>query len=157
MKPRIFTVPEANRQIPRVQSILSRLEEWHPRLLESQERLKEMEEKGLTDPPERVRLSHELERAEHEVSGVLQEIEEIGCRLKDGGLVDFYTVKDGILYELCWHSGEKEIRFYHECETGFNGRQPLTPEDIAGMGVGFAADAETPAKRPGQIRGPWSR
>jgi hypothetical protein len=140
MKPRIFTVAEANRQIPRVQRLLSRLEEWEPRLVESRDRLQEMAEKDLSDPRERVRLSHELERAEHEVSGVLQEIEEIGCVVKRGGLVDFFTVKDGILYELCWQSGEKEIRFYHEFETGFNGRQPLTPEDIKGMGVGFSED-----------------
>ena len=143
MKPRIFTVAEANRQIPRVQRIISRLEEWQPKLLESQERLEEIavrqtDEKSPVDHRERIRLSHEVEMAEHEMLSAYQELNEIGCVLKDGGLVDFYTVKDGILYELCWHSGEEDIRFYHEYQTGFNGRQPLTPEDIKGMGVGFA-------------------
>jgi len=143
LKPRIFTVAEANRQIPRVQKVISRLAEWQPRLLEGRERLKEMavlqaDEKGPIALRERIRLSHEVEMAEHEVSGVLQEIEEIGCVLKQGGLVDFFTVKDGVLYELCWRSGEEEIRFYHEFGTGFNGRQPLTLEDIATMGIGFA-------------------
>jgi hypothetical protein len=144
LKPRIFTVAEANRQIPRVQKVISRLEEWQPRLLEGRERLKEMaalqaDEKGPVDHRERIRLSHEVEMAEHEILGALQEIEKIGCVLKEGGLVDFFTVKDGILYELCWRSGEEEIRFYHEFGTGFNGRQPLTLEDIRGMGVGFSA------------------
>lgn len=139
MKPRIFTVAEANRQIPRVQKAISRLEEWQPRLLEIQERLREMAVRqasgqGLIDHRERVRLSHEMEVAEHEVSGVLQEFEEIGCVLKQGGLVDFFTVRNGVLYELCWRSGEEEIRFYHEFGAGFNGRQPLTLKDIATMG-----------------------
>ena len=138
MKPKIFTVAEANRQIPTVQQVMSRLEEWQPKLEECQQCLVEMSGKELSDPRERVRLSHELERAEHEVLSAAQELEEVGCVLKKGGLVDFYTVKDCILYELCWHSGEEEIRFYHEFETGFDGRQPLTPEDIAGMGVGFS-------------------
>ncbi len=143
MKPRIFTVAQANRQIPRVQKVISRLEEWQPRLLEGRERLKEIavlqaDEKSPIDHRERIRLGHEVEMAEHEILSALQEIEEVGCVLKQGGLVDFFTVKNGILYELCWHSGEEEIRFYHEFGTGFNGRQPLTPEDIAAMGVGFS-------------------
>ena len=143
MKPRIFTVAEANRQIPRVQRIVSTLEEWQPRLLESKERLEEIavlqaDEKTPTDPRERIRLSHEVERAEHEFFSAMKEIEEIGCLLKEGGLIDFFTVKNGMLYELCWHNGEEEIRFYHEFQSGFNGRQPLTPEDVAVMGVGFS-------------------
>lgn len=143
MKPRIFTVAEANRQIPRVQRIVSRIEEWQPRLMESKERLEEIavlqaEGKNPIDHRERIRLSHEMEMAEHEILGALRELEEIGCVLKEGGLVDFFTVKDGILYELCWHNEEEEIRFYHEFHEGFQGRQPLTPEDVAVMGVGFA-------------------
>lgn len=143
MKPRIFTVAEANRQIPRVQRVVSRLEEWQPRFLESKERLEEIavlqaDEKSPLDPRERIHLSHEVEMAEHEILSAFRELEEIGCMLKQGGLVDFFTVKDGILYELCWRSGEEEIRFYHEVGTGFDYRKPLTPEDIATMGVGFA-------------------
>ena len=138
MKPRIFTVAEANCQIPKVQQAMSRLEEWQPKLEECQQCLVEMSGKELSDPRERVRLSHELERAEHEVLSAAQELEEAGCVLKQGGLVDFFTVRDGVLYELCWHSGEEEIRFYHEFGEGFNGRQPLTQEDSAKMGVGFA-------------------
>lgn len=142
MKPRIFTVPEANRLVPRVQRIVTKLEEWQPRLLESQERLTETavrqsNEQGPVDHRERVRLSQEVERAEHEILSAAKELQEIGCVLKPGGLVDFFTVKNGILYELCWQNGEKDIRFYHEFDTGFNGRQPLTPEDVATMGVGF--------------------
>jgi hypothetical protein len=137
MRPRIFTVSEANRQIPRVQKIVSRIEEWQPKLLEIRERLAESGETGPPAPGDRVRLSHELERAEHEVIQAMQELEEIGCLLKQGGLVDFFTVKHGVLYELCWHSGEDEIRFYHEFNEGAKARQPLTPGDIASMGVGY--------------------
>lgn len=137
MKPRIYTVAEANRQIPRIQRIVSALEEWQPRLQESHQRLQEPD--GLQNPPERVRVSRDLERAEHEVLTAVQEVEDLGCVLKEGGLVDFFTVRDGILYELCWKSGESEIRFYHEFQEGFGGRMPLTPDDIERMGTGFGA------------------
>ena len=153
MKPRIFTVAQANRQIPRVQKAISRLEEWQPKLLEGRERLKEMavlqaDEEGPVDHREGIRLSHEVEMAEHEILSALREIEEIGCVLKQGGLVDFFTVKDGILYELCWHSGEEEIRFYHEVNSGFDYRKPLTSEDIATMGVGFAKGSGVTSRGP---------
>lgn len=144
MKPRIFTVAEANSLVPRVQEILTRLEEWQPRLLESQQGIQETD--GV--PRDRVRLSHDLERAEHEVLSAVQEIEEIGCVLKSGGLVDFFTVKDGFLYELCWQSGEKDIQFYHEFQAGFNGRRPLTSEDIRRMGVGFSVVKNVPRPEP---------
>jgi hypothetical protein len=41
------------------------------------------------------------------------------------GLLDFPALKGGRLVYLCWQYGEGEIRFWHEVEAGFAGRQPI--------------------------------
>ena len=58
---------------------------------------------------------------------VLDRIEARGCHLKglDPGLVDFPHLRNGKEVYLCWRMGEKRIRYWHEIEDGFEGRQPL--------------------------------
>lgn len=58
---------------------------------------------------------------------ILKRIEHRGCHLKglDPGLVDFPHLRDGKEVYLCWRIGEKEIRYWHEIEDGFEGRQRL--------------------------------
>ena len=58
---------------------------------------------------------------------VLDRIADRGCHLKglDPGLVDFPHLRDGREVYLCWRMGENRIRYWHEIEDGFDGRQPL--------------------------------
>ena len=57
----------------------------------------------------------------------LKPIEERGILVKDAdpGLVDFPSLKEGREVYLCWREGEDAIRFWHEVDAGFAGRQPL--------------------------------
>jgi hypothetical protein len=42
------------------------------------------------------------------------------------GLIDFPALANGRPIWLCWRLGEPDdIRWWHELDTGFNGRQPL--------------------------------
>jgi hypothetical protein len=42
------------------------------------------------------------------------------------GLIDFPALANGRPIWLCWRLGEpEEIRWWHELDTGFDGRQPL--------------------------------
>ena len=50
---------------------------------------------------------------------------EIVLRDLDRGLVDFPAVRDGREVYLCWIDGEDDIRYWHELDAGFRGRQPL--------------------------------
>ena len=54
-------------------------------------------------------------------------IQEIGCELKDidSGLLDFPALREGREVYLCWRYGEDHIRFWHDLDAGFAGRQPL--------------------------------
>ena len=43
----------------------------------------------------------------------------------DSGLVDFRTLRDGREVYLCWRYGEDRVRYWHELDGGFAGRQLL--------------------------------
>jgi hypothetical protein len=57
----------------------------------------------------------------------LARINSWGCELKgvDEGLIDFPSERDGRVVYLCWRLGEDAIRWWHEIDSGFAGRQPL--------------------------------
>ena len=57
----------------------------------------------------------------------LSELREMDVVVRDldRGLVDFPALREGREVYLCWLEGEEGIRFWHELETGFDGRQPL--------------------------------
>ncbi len=62
----------------------------------------------------------ELNRALNELDAV-----DIVLRDVDRGLIDFPALRDGEEIYLCWLLDEDEIRFWHDPEAGFAGRQPL--------------------------------
>jgi hypothetical protein len=57
----------------------------------------------------------------------LARINSWGCELKgvDEGLIDFPSEREGRVVYLCWRLGEDAIRWWHEIDSGFAGRQPL--------------------------------
>ena len=73
------------------------------------------------------RHTPELLKATARFQEVLDRIAARGCHLKglDPGLVDFPHLRQGREVYLCWQMGEKEIRYWHEIDDGFDGRQPL--------------------------------
>ena len=62
---------------------------------------------------------------------LIEELEETGVSLKglDQGLLDFPSRRFNEDVWLCWKDGETEIKFWHELDTGFNGRKPITVSD----------------------------
>ena len=63
-------------------------------------------------------------------SELVQEIESLGVLVKDlgTGLVDFPHELDGRIVYLCWKPDEDEIGWWHEVDTGFAGRHPLSED-----------------------------
>lgn len=62
------------------------------------------------------------------VGQLTTEITELGIELKDysRGLIDFPSIRNGRTVYLCWElADEDEIRWWHEIDDGFAGRQPL--------------------------------
>ena len=47
-------------------------------------------------------------------------------RSKGPELCDFYSIMDGREVFLCWRLGETEVSHWHDLDSGFTGRHPLT-------------------------------
>lgn len=55
-------------------------------------------------------------------------INAMGCTIKDLeiGLVDWWATEGGRDVLLCWRLGEPEVAHWHDPQTGFAGRRPLS-------------------------------
>lgn len=144
---RAFTVEEANATIPLLEAVLDQMEEKKKRLAHHGEKLQILEvlwgeqvaAAGNPDHQEflrhsrlRARLVQELEQL------VRREIRGRGLRFPPGGsvygLIDFPTTFEGRWVYLCWQRGEAQVRFWHEIDAGYAGRQEITAEHIIAMG-----------------------
>ena len=58
----------------------------------------------------------------------IEDLENTGVSLKglDEGLLDFPAKRFDKEIWLCWKEGETEIKFWHEKDTGFMGRKPIS-------------------------------
>ncbi len=58
----------------------------------------------------------------------IEDLESTGVVLKglDDGLLDFPAKRFDEEIWLCWKEGETEIKFWHEKNTGFMGRKPIS-------------------------------
>ena len=58
----------------------------------------------------------------------LEDLENTGVVVKsiEEGLLDFPSKRFDEEIWLCWKYGEKEIKFWHEKDSGFQGRKPIS-------------------------------
>ena len=69
----------------------------------------------------------ELNKGSQDIKHVVLAISKRGILIKgiDPFLVDFPHKMGERLVYLCWREGETSIKFWHEIDIGFQGRQPL--------------------------------
>jgi hypothetical protein len=132
-RPRTFTREEAEALLPAVDQLLAEAQElaeglsnaegeaqaarWKPR---ANGRVHAM---ASSDAPEVARQS----RA-RQLTALVERLHELGIVIRDirSGLIDFPSLRDDRVVHLCWQRGEPlQIRWWHEVEAGFAGRQPL--------------------------------
>ncbi|MBI3332778.1 MAG: DUF2203 domain-containing protein [Candidatus Omnitrophica bacterium] len=133
--PHLFTVEEVNRLLPQVGTVLRELRERRDALLKLEEgmaveQLSWLREDGTVSPKAQEGVKNLEERMEGERQAFEEHLErlgDLGAQLKDldEGLVDFFAARGETLIYLCWKEGEDRIRFWHDLESGFAGRQPL--------------------------------
>ncbi|MFO0818841.1 MAG: DUF2203 domain-containing protein [Pirellulales bacterium] len=130
---RLFTVEQANAMLPLVRAITRDIVELANEVMERKQRLELL----VKDRPSRTAdvYRDELSLTEEEIDkdvarlqGYVEELMELGVELKGPleGLVDFPTQIDGKPALLCWKLGEPAVGFWHDLDSGFAGRQPLT-------------------------------
>ena len=123
---RLFTLDEANDQLPRVRALLTELQQARTTILAARPDLEPVLRKAGTNGGSRRagEMLAEFTRGEE----ALAELRTIGCVVKDvdPGLIDFlHRLPDGREVYLCWRQGEERIEFWHEVQAGFAGRRRL--------------------------------
>ena len=120
-----FTVAEANALLPELRELLAEIQAARDQLVVDWEKavpvLRAARQNG--GGPEAGDYLTGLFR----LNSRLRRTAELGIQLKDldRGLVDFPAWREDREVFLCWHLGEQEVRYWHDVESGFAGRQEL--------------------------------
>jgi hypothetical protein len=119
-----FTPAEATRTLPLVKQIVGDI-------LERGRELRDLSGTESDESTDTVEKQDRRNVLEEELSGLMKELEQLGCSFRDWGfevgLVDFPSTIDGQDVLLCWRSDEPAVRFYHTPEAGYAGRRPIPP------------------------------
>lgn len=80
------------------------------------------------DPEEARLVRLRMQGVIDQMSAAVARIDALGITLRDieRGLIDFPALVSGRQVWLCWQLGEPDIGYWHELETGFSSRRPLT-------------------------------
>ena len=122
---RHFSVADANRSLVLVRRIVCDIVRDYRKLRGLQEAYEAYDLKGNPVLAEQARQGYV--DVFNRLSELRDELEEIGCELKDYdlGLVDFPARMEGREVVLCWKLGESSVSFWHEIDGGFGGRRPI--------------------------------
>jgi hypothetical protein len=132
-KRKYFTVEEANKALPLVKMIVGDIVRQYRVVEDLQQRLsrvgKERRKPSRDMYAEELAQSQaELDSEERKLMSYIEELKRLGVEFKGPELCDFPRLMNGREVYLCWRLGEAEVSHWHDLETGFAGRQPLTAD-----------------------------
>jgi len=130
---RYFDVAEIERLIPDLNRIMERIVPANAEVESLAEALETERQRvavtggAVIDREAWRRASERLEALRRVVGEGLRAIVELGGVPKDLrlGLVDFPTVREGRVVNLCWKLGETTLRWWHGLDEGYARRKPL--------------------------------
>ncbi len=122
---RIFTLSEANALIPELEQHWTSIKQGRQALLDTKEEVKRASAHASVGggTVEGVKYIKGLQ----DINASLHAIQEMGVVIKDAeiGLCDFpYMLNDKLVF-LCWKSGETQVRWWHDIDSGYANRQPI--------------------------------
>lgn len=121
--PKYYTPKQANDSLPAVRPLVEEMMEISEKIRAHQPELWVVAQKaaGNGGSPTLSKLLPDFDRL-HEI---IHQIQDMGIQIKDLtiGLIDFVALRDGREIYLCWQCGEASIKYWHEIEAGFAGRQ----------------------------------
>ena len=127
----LFTVDHANRTLPLVRRIVEDIVREHRRWQEAIVELDLLVSGARADMPDAraVALEREVQTIARDIDQFQGELDALGIQLKDRriGLIDFPSEMDGRRVLLCWRLGEPSVQYWHDEQSGYAGRQPLSP------------------------------
>lgn len=141
IKPRVFTVDQANAMLPLVRAIVRDWSALAREVIERHERLNDLShgDKVADDPLEKHdyasdyysaelrQMRAELETDTERLGEYVIELRKLGVEPGDAplGIVDFPSNNGDHPIRLCWKYDEPTVQFWHDPTAGFAGRKPL--------------------------------
>ena len=128
---KLYTVEEANRTLPLVKRIVEDIVRSHAKWKEAVREFEVMSAGVRADQPnpQATASQSEAQRLAADIAACVRELEQLGVEFKeyDLGLVDFPSLLGDRTVYLCWRLGEPDVRYWHELDGGYAGRQPIEP------------------------------
>ena len=122
-----FSLPDANKILPTV------IKKFNYSKMLKNEIIKIEQQIGSdftskTSMEDYIILKQKLNRKVTEFYQSIEDLESLGVVLKglEQGLLDFPAKRFDEEIWLCWKEGETEIKFWHEKNSGFMGRKPIS-------------------------------
>ena len=139
---RFYDIDDANAAIPVIDGIVAILREQRAELVRLRDEVLATGSGGEGAPAAvtaptgagEAPISNDLRVVRLRMQGLIDQmaagvarIDGLGLTLRDieRGLVDFPALVSGRQVWLCWQPGEDVIGWWHDLETGFDGRRPL--------------------------------
>jgi hypothetical protein len=139
---RFYDIDAANAAIPELDGIVGILGEQRAELVRLRDEVLAADSGGAGSPapvtaptatgeaqsPNDLRLIRlRMQGLIDQMAAGVARIDALGLTLRDieRGLVDFPALVSGRQVWLCWRQGEPSIGWWHDLETGFDGRRPL--------------------------------
>jgi hypothetical protein len=135
---RYFTLAEAERALPEVESALREIlfhraeyQKAHEEMESNTKRIR-MAGGSRVDPGAHLAMKARRDTSAAALRDAAERVEQAGAMIKDLdiGLIDFLSRYQGQAVCLCWKLGEDKIRFWHGLEEGFRGRKPIDDDFI---------------------------
>ncbi len=123
--PKYFTLEEANAVIDIVRPLMVEILQIRASILERQPEAWPAVEKAAGNGGSKIASGIALDFTR--LDTLLRHILATGAEVKDinTGLVDFRSLREGREVYLCWKAGEDRIRYWHDLDAGFAGRQEI--------------------------------
>lgn len=126
-----FTVAEANEILPEVAKRFKDVSARRAEVTSLERRMQGNAAVGNMSIKSYMEIKQDLNAAVTNLYHSIAMLESMGVSLKgvDEGLVDFPSRRFDDDVWLCWKSGESEIKFWHDIDSGFMGRKPIEVSD----------------------------
>ena len=122
-----FSISDANKILP---SVIKKFN--YSKILKNEiikmEKQMSLDLTSKTSMKDYIILKQKLNAKVTEFYKSIEDLESIGVVLKglEQGLLDFPAKRFDEEIWLCWKEGETEIKFWHEKDSGFMGRKPIS-------------------------------
>jgi len=134
VRPRYFTVQEANRSLILVGKIVKDILSLYCRAKMIEEHYSVLDRE--TERKDRINLKRQYEMLLKQLQTFNHELNSIGCQLRDWqtGTVDWPALYEGREVYLCWRMGDAQVEYWHEAYESFAARRRIEP-DFVGVGL----------------------